>query len=226
MITSEMVEDYRVNNGRRCPFCNSSHLNVDNGNPGHTMQKGVLEGLIITKWVYCMKEGCLKRWIESFGLAERTADTRDDASTPEPELEPELPAATIYTDGACSGNPGPGGYAYIIRIIHSTMGAVAYSGWVTRDTTNQQMEVMAAIRALAELAKPHVISLHSDSEYLIQTMKGNFSRRANLDLWTQLDKAAAPHTITWIHVRAGSTPMQVQCDALAKEAVQKAKMRG
>lgn len=222
MITPEMVEGYRDNNGRRCPFCNSSQLNVDNGNPGHNLQKGVLEGIIITKWVYCMSEGCLKRWIESFGLAERAADIRDDASTP----KLGVPIVSIYTDGACSFNPGPGGYAYIIQ---SGADAVSYSGWVTGDTTNQRMEITAALKALQELKGSHhksfVVTLYSDSEYLIQTMRGRFSKRVNLDLWARLDKEAAPHTITWIHVKAGSNPMQVQCDVLAKEAVQKAKDR-
>lgn len=218
MITPEMVEGYRANNGRRCPFCDSSQLNVDNGNPGHNLQKGVLEGIIITKWVYCMSEGCLKRWIESFGLAERAADIRDDASTSEPELELGTPIVSIYTDGACSGNPGPGGYAYIMR---SGAGAVSHSGGIATDTTNQRMEVMAAIKALAELEGPHVVTLHSDSEYLIKTMKGEYKKKVNLDLWQHLDHIAAQHSVTWIHVKAGSTPMQVKCDALAKEAVQK-----
>lgn len=147
------------------------------------------------------------------GLIVLELDTRDDAA-------PNLPVTVIYTDGACPGNPGPGGYAFGIRL--PGIGIEYRTGQAHGETTNQRMEVTAALAALAELKGPHSIRLYSDSEYLIKTMNGEFRKRTNRDLWKALDEAAEIHNICWIHEKAGQSLMQVECDILAKDAAETA----
>jgi ribonuclease HI len=137
----------------------------------------------------------------------------------------------IWTDGACSGNPGPGGW-----------GAVLKAGGVTRelsggdgDTTNNRMELLAAIRALEALKRPCTVELHTDSEYLkngitswLAGWKRNGWRTAskqpvkNIDLWQALELAIAPHAIrwTWVKGHAGD-PMNERCDELARAEIGK-----
>ena len=118
---------------------------------------------------------------------------------------------TIYTDGACSGNPGPGGW-----------GAVLLSGAHRRelsgasaDTTNNRMELTAAIRALEALTRPAAVDLYTDSTYLkngitawLPAWKARGWRTAakapvkNRDLWEALDALAGRHDVTWHWVRA------------------------
>jgi ribonuclease HI len=132
------------------------------------------------------------------------------------------PSVIIYTDGACSGNPGPGGWAYVICYEYPKRSWFD-SGEHTGETTNQQMEIAAAIAALSRLGEPHEVKLHSDSEYLIKTMNHKSRRRTNLDWWVELDEKAKPHKITWIHTKAGSHELQIECDKLAKDSAQIAK---
>ena len=87
----------------------------------------------------------------------------------------------IYTDGSCLGNPGPGGWAAII-----------VEGGVKRDlsggaprTTNNRMELAAAIEGLEAVPKNAAVTVHSDSQYLVKTMTLNWKRKVNLDLWDQ-----------------------------------------
>ncbi|MGH6864784.1 MAG: ribonuclease HI [Methyloceanibacter sp.] len=118
----------------------------------------------------------------------------------------ELPKVVIHTDGACSGNPGPGGW-----------GAILQSGQHRRElsggepmTTNNRMELTAAIKALEALKGPSDVDLYTDSNYLrsgitswIKSWKKNGWRTAdrkpvrNAELWEELDKAAARHTVRW-----------------------------
>ncbi len=113
---------------------------------------------------------------------------------------------TIYTDGGCDPNPGPGGWGAVL--IHAGHRKEFKGG--ERTTTNNRMEMMAAIRALEALKEPCQVSLITDSEYLrlgiTKWMKGWKARGwktaakqpvKNKDLWIALDAAAAPHTLTW-----------------------------
>jgi ribonuclease HI len=124
---------------------------------------------------------------------------------------------TIYTDGSCLKNPGgPGGYAAVIfredEMIEELSGGEAV-------TTNNRMELMAAIVGLRAVREPSVITLYSDSQYLIKTLTLGWKRMKNVDLWTRLDQAAKPHDVDWQWVRGhnGNTG-NVRADALANRA--------
>ena len=117
---------------------------------------------------------------------------------------------TIYTDGACSGNPGPGGWGAILTLgdhQKELMGGEAH-------TTNNRMELMAAISALEALKRPCLVDIHTDSQYLrngimswIHAWKRNGWRTAdkkpvkNEDLWRRLDELATQHHVEWIWVK-------------------------
>lgn len=157
------------------------------------------------------------------------------ASSPGSGLEPTsaeaagLKRVTIYTDGACRGNPGPGGWAAILRYgsrVREISGGEP-------DTTNNRMELLAAISALESLNQPCAVSIHTDSEYLrngitrwIARWKTNGWRTQertpvkNADLWIRLDAAVTRHRLTWQWVRGhAGTPDNERCDALARAAV-------
>jgi ribonuclease HI len=124
---------------------------------------------------------------------------------------------TIYTDGSCLKNPGgPGGYAAVIfregEISEELSGGDAV-------TTNNRMELMAAVVGLRAVREPSVITLYSDSQYLIKTLTQGWRRMKNLDLWARLDHAAKPHRVSWQWIRGHSgTPGNVRADALANRA--------
>ena len=135
----------------------------------------------------------------------------------------------IFTDGACRGNPGPGGWGAILRYQErerTLSGAQA-------DTTNNRMELMAAIMALEALKRPCQVSLTTDSQYLKQGITqwvANWKRRhwrtasgqpvKNQDLWERLDSAASPHDIQWHWVRGHSGhPQNERADQLANQAI-------
>lgn len=138
-------------------------------------------------------------------------------------------AVEIYTDGACSGNPGPGGWAAILRF-----GATEkeLSG-AEPATTNNRMELMAAIVALETLTRPCRVRLHTDSRYVkdgietwIKGWKRNGWRTAdrkpvkNIDLWQRFDSALARHEVRFEWVRGHSGhPENERADALARAAI-------
>jgi ribonuclease HI len=146
-----------------------------------------------------------------------------------PDAEQQHDVVDIYTDGACKGNPGPGGW-----------GALMENGGRTREiyggepaTTNNRMELMAVIRALEALRKPCRVRLHTDSQYVqlgiskwIHGWKKNGWRTAdrkpvkNADLWRELDELAAKHEIEWLWVKghAGHDGNE-RADALANLGV-------
>ena len=143
--------------------------------------------------------------------------------------EGDAPAVDIYTDGACSGNPGPGGWgALLVAKGHEK----EISG-SANPTTNNRMELMAAIQALETLKRPSLVRLHTDSMYLrdgitryIHNWKRNGWKTAdkkpvkNVDLWQRLDLARAPHQITWHWVRGhAGHPENERADALARAAI-------
>jgi ribonuclease HI len=135
----------------------------------------------------------------------------------------------IFTDGACSGNPGPGGWGVVLR-------------WGAHErelkggepaTTNNRMEMTAAIEALGALKRPSRVRLFTDSNYLkdgINLWMAQWKRRGwltadrkpvkNLDLWQRLEAAMAPHQIEWIWVRGhAGHPENERADALAREGM-------
>ncbi|MDF7667717.1 ribonuclease HI [Orbaceae bacterium ESL0727] len=134
----------------------------------------------------------------------------------------------IYTDGSCLGNPGPGGYAAILKYKQNEK--ILSQGFFM--TTNNRMELLAAIMALETLKLPCHISLHSDSQYLrngiltwITNWKKNgwqtASKKAvkNVDLWIRLDKAVQQHQIDWIWVKGHAGHLENErCDEIAKQA--------
>ena len=135
----------------------------------------------------------------------------------------------IHSDGACHGNPGPGGWAAVIvggAMPRELSGGVAA-------TTNNRMELQAAISALSALTEPCAVEFHTDSNYLrdgitkwLRGWKRNGWRTTaklpvkNEDLWRQLDAAVAPHTVNWHWVKghAGDAGNE-RCDVLATAAI-------
>ncbi|MCT2559688.1 ribonuclease HI [Tsuneonella sp. YG55] len=136
----------------------------------------------------------------------------------------------IFTDGACKGNPGPGGWGAILRMGRHEK---EMSGG-ERDTTNNRMELTAAIKALEALIEPCEIALHSDSKYVLDGITKwvhgwqrngwkNASKQPvrNADLWHELIAAAKPHRVDWIWVRGhDGHPENERADALACAAAE------
>ena len=138
---------------------------------------------------------------------------------------------TIHTDGAAKGNPGRGGFAVLLSCNGRTR---ELSGGFAR-TTNNRMELLAAITGLEALTTPCRVTLHSDSRYLVDAMtkgwlrgwksrgwsRANKQRLKNVDLWKRLDAAAAPHEVSWRWVKghAGHADNE-RCDTLANAACQ------
>ena len=122
----------------------------------------------------------------------------------------------IHCDGACSGNPGPGGWAAILTIPGKTNKKMI-SGKSDTTTTNNRMDLTAAIEGLKALKKPCIVTLFSDSTYVVNTMAKNWNRKANQDLWEELDKLVKIHEVTWLWLPRNSTPELAECDRLAKE---------
>ena len=143
------------------------------------------------------------------------------------------PQVVIYTDGACSGNPGPGGW-----------GAVMISGAHRKEiwggelaTTNNRMELMAAIQALEALKKPCKVEVHTDSKYVqtgihewIHAWKARGWKTAdkktvkNIDLWQRLEAAMKPHHVQWFWVKGhAGHPENERADALARAGIAQAR---
>lgn len=143
---------------------------------------------------------------------------------------------TIYTDGASSGNPGPGGYGTVVLYVDpkGQEHRREYSGGYKK-TTNNRMELMGAIVGLEALIRPCLVDLYSDSQYLVRAVndhwidgwkkkgwkRGKNSPVKNLDLWLRLLDAMKPHQVTyhWVKGHAGN-PENERCDKLAVEASQ------
>jgi len=134
----------------------------------------------------------------------------------------------IFTDGACSGNPGPGGWGAILRY----RGVERELAGGESPTTNNRMEMIAAIAAIETLTRACRVRLYTDSQYLrdgitrwLPMWKARGWRTAdkkpvkNVDLWQRLEAAAAPHTIEWHWVRGhAGHPENTRADALARAA--------
>lgn len=135
----------------------------------------------------------------------------------------------IYTDGACRGNPGPGGWgALLIAGAHRKS---MYGG--ERDTTNNRMELMAAIQALSALKGRQAVRLYTDSKYVMNGISDwlpNWKRRGwktagrkpvkNQDLWQALDQVAGKHDVEWVWVKGhAGDPGNEAADALANRGI-------
>ncbi|MEG4445108.1 ribonuclease H [Microcoleus sp. AT9_B5] len=122
----------------------------------------------------------------------------------------------IHCDGACSGNPGPGGWAAFLTIPGKTNKKMI-SGKSDTTTTNNRMELMAAIEGLKALKQPCKVTIFSDSAYVVNTMAKGWKRKANQDLWEEVDKLVKVHEVTWIWLARNSTPELTECDRIAKQ---------
>ncbi len=140
----------------------------------------------------------------------------------------DLPLVIIYTDGACDPNPGPGGWAALLRYGNRKKEIKGSE----QQTTNNRMELTAAVQALQALNRPCQVEFHTDSEYLkrgITEWLSAWRRRhwkrkggalANVDLWQALEAAMSPHTIDWHWVRGHSgNPDNERVDMLARQAI-------
>ncbi|MBB5350410.1 ribonuclease HI [Haloferula luteola] len=149
--------------------------------------------------------------------------------SPLPTYTAAMKDVTIHTDGACKGNPGPGGYGVVL--VSGKHRLELSAGYL--HTTNNRMELLAAIVALEKLNTPCRVTLLSDSRYLIDAMTKGWlsgwkargwvtaSRQPvkNPDLWKRLESAAAPHTITWKWLRGHAGHRENErCDELAVAA--------
>jgi cyclic pyranopterin phosphate synthase len=120
----------------------------------------------------------------------------------------------IYTDGACLGNPGPGGWA---AIIVNGADRKEIKGREEKTTSNR-MEVTAAIKGLARTPRGSEVRIESDSQYLVYTMAKNWKRKANRDLWDELDKLVAERKVDWIWIRGhGGHAENERANSLANE---------
>ena len=136
----------------------------------------------------------------------------------------------IYTDGACSGNPGPGGWGAVLIYGERRVELSDFE----KDTTNNKMELTAPIEALKKLKEPCVVNLYSDSAYLINAFKQGWLDKwikngwkrnkneevKNLELWIELVSLSKYHTIEWIKVKGhADNEYNNLCDKLATDAI-------
>ncbi len=140
------------------------------------------------------------------------------------------PHVLLFTDGACSGNPGPGGWAYILK--HPASGTVRERAGAEPDTTNNRMELIAVIEGLRAIKAPAVVDVTSDSQYVLKGLEewlDNWIKRGwrtsdkkpvkNEDLWRILDDLRKRHMLRFHWIRGHSEhPENERCDRMAVEA--------
>ncbi|MBE5766489.1 MAG: ribonuclease HI [Clostridiales bacterium] len=141
---------------------------------------------------------------------------------------------TIYTDGACSGNPGPGGWGAILIFGNNRREMSGYEP----ETTNNRMELMAAIMAMRALKEPCEIDLYSDSSYLVDAFKKGWLKSwhargwikadkkpvKNQELWEELLSLSNTHVLHLIHVKGhADNPMNNRCDEMATGIIKQKK---
>jgi ribonuclease HI len=145
--------------------------------------------------------------------------------------EVHKPSVEIYADGACSGNPGAGGFAAILKSAHR----VKELSGCEKMTTNNRMELLAVIAALEQLKRPCRVRVTTDSNYVVKGMKEwidgwrkknwlNSQKKPvlNRDLWERLLAAASPHDVEWTWVKGHNGHRENErCDELAREEIKK-----
>jgi ribonuclease HI len=168
--------------------------------------------------------------------ARKTVDSR----TQTPDLRSQKPEVILFTDGACSGNPGPGGWAFVLR--HVPSGKELENSGAEWETTNNRMELQAIIEGLKKLKRRTRVHVITDSSYvskgITQWIHGwkarNWKRKTssglkdvkNVDLWKQLDELISRHETTFEQVKGhAGHPENERCDEMAVEAY-KALIRG
>ncbi len=143
-----------------------------------------------------------------------------------------LPRVLLFTDGACSGNPGPGGWAYVLR--HPVSGKAREGAGAEAQTTNNRMELRAVIEGLTALTRRSHVVLTSDSKYVLDGLKtwlDGWKRKGwvtaskapvkNIDLWQALDALRQKHEIEFVWIRGHSGHAENErCDQLAVKAYQ------
>ncbi len=149
-------------------------------------------------------------------------------------LSADAPRVLLFTDGACSGNPGPGGWAYVLK--HPASGKVRKDAGGQAQTTNNQMELTGAIMGLKALTRPSVVELYSDSEYVLKGLRewvAGWKKRGwktaakqpvkNRELWEELDRLRGGHQVTmhWVRGHDGH-PENEECDEMAVRAAKAA----
>lgn len=156
--------------------------------------------------------------------------------TPKSGTDGDKAEVQLFSDGACSGNPGPGGWAFILR--HPKSGKEVEGSGGERETTNNRMELTAVIRGLELLKRPTTVEVVTDSAYVGKGMsewlpkwkangwrrkeKGRLVEIKNEDLWRRLDELLQVHRVRFVHVRGHSGhPENERCDTLAVAAYQK-----
>ena len=144
-------------------------------------------------------------------------------------MSAERPGVHVYTDGACKGNPGPGGWGALL--VAGGREQELYGG--ERETTNNRMELIAVIRALESLEAPSEVDLHTDSQYVkqgIETWIHNWKRNGwktsdkkavkNAELWRELEAQAARHRVRWHWVKGhADNAGNLRADELANRGV-------
>ena len=143
---------------------------------------------------------------------------------------------TIYTDGACSGNPGAGGYGVVL--MYGAAKKELSEGY--EKTTNNRMELLAVIRGLEALKEPCRVNLYSDSKYVVDAiekgwvvkwkqngwMRNKKERASNVDLWEQLLVMLVKHQVKFIWVKGhADNPWNERCDELARMSIQKGNLK-
>lgn len=140
------------------------------------------------------------------------------------------PVVELHSDGACSGNPGPGGWAYVL--IHPSTGKRREASGAELLTTNNKMELQAVIEGLGALSKPSSVDLYSDSQYVLNGLREwmeSWKKRGwrtadkkpvkNQDLWEQLDELKKKHEIRFHWIKGHNDhPENERCDQMAVEA--------
>ncbi len=136
----------------------------------------------------------------------------------------------IYTDGACSGNPGPGGYGVVM--LYKGMRKELSAGY--KKTTNNRMEVLAVIKGLEALKEPCQVTLYSDSKYVVDAVtkrwvhkwkannwiKADKKKALNIDLWERLLELLDKHRVVFVWVKGHADNVENErCDRLARQAI-------
>ena len=146
--------------------------------------------------------------------------------------QPDRPSVQLFTDGACIGNPGPGGWAFILKHPATRRSKEGSGG--EHNATNNRMEISAVIHGLASLKSPSNVTLFSDSQYVVNAInewmakwkrfgwkrsKNSKEPILNLDLWKQLDELLQTHTVDakWVRGHVGHVENE-RCDVLAEAA--------